>query len=319
MPTYLGMPPFPEAAAAALEDSQLRHNLAHATGVIRAKRAGAVAELSDWEQLRSAAKAIKDHTLAHLDHYLLRLEETVTRAGGHVHWAGDAAEANAIVASLVHAAGTDRVVKVKSIATDETGLNEALAADGITALETDLAELIIQLGHDRSSHILLPAIHRNRSEIREIFLREMPDAPPGLTDNPRELAAAAREHLRRAFLSAKVGVSGANFAIAETGSLVVVESEGNGRMCVTLPETLISVVGVEKILPSWRDLEVFLALLPRSSTAERMNPYTSIWSGVAPVTGRVTSTWSCWTTAVRPRSPTAPAARRCAVSAARRA
>jgi L-lactate dehydrogenase complex protein LldF len=285
MPTYLGMPPFPEAAATALEDSQLRHNLAHATGVIRAKRAGAVAELSDWEQLRSAAKAIKDHTLAHLDHYLLQLEETVTRAGGHVHWAGDAAEANAIVASLVHAAGADWVVKVKSIATDETGLNEALAADGITALETDLAELIIQLGHDRSSHILVPAIHRNRSEIREIFLREMPDAPRGLTDDPPELAAAAREHLRRAFLSAKVGVSGANFAIADTGSLVVVESEGNGRMCVTLPETLISVVGVEKILPSWRDLEVFLALLPRSSTAERMNPYTSIWSGVTPGDG----------------------------------
>jgi L-lactate dehydrogenase complex protein LldF len=285
MPTYLGMPPFPEAAKAALADSQLRHNLAHATGVIRAKRAGVVAELSDWEQLRSAAKEIKDHTLAHLDHYLPRLEETVTRAGGHVHWAEDAAEANAIVASLVHAAGRDRVVKVKSIATEETGLNEALAADGITALETDLAELIVQLGHDRPSHILVPAIHRNRSEIREIFLREMPDAPRGLTDNPAELAAAAREHLRRAFLSAKVGVSGANFAIAETGSLVVVESEGNGRMCVTLPETLISVVGVEKILPSWRDLEVFLALLPRSSTAERMNPYTSIWSGVTPGDG----------------------------------
>ncbi len=285
MPTYLGMPPFPEAAAAALADSQLRHNLAHATGVIRAKRAGVVAELSDWEQLRSAAKAIKDHTLAHLDTYLLRLEESVTQAGGHVHWAADATEANAIVASLVRAAGTDQVVKVKSIATEETGLNEALAADGITAIETDLAELIVQLGHDRPSHILVPAIHRNRSEIREIFLREMPDAPRGLTDHPSDLAAAAREHLRRAFLSAKAGISGANFAIADTGSLVVVESEGNGRMCLTMPETLISVVGIEKILPSWRDLEVFLALLPRSSTAERMNPYTSIWSGVAPGDG----------------------------------
>ena len=131
MPTYLGMPPFPEAAAAALADSQLRHNLAHATGVIRAKRAAVVAELSDWEQLRSAAKAIKAHTLAHLDTYLLRLEDSVTRAGGHVHWAADATEANAIVASLVRTAGTDQVVKVKSIATEETGLNEALAADGI--------------------------------------------------------------------------------------------------------------------------------------------------------------------------------------------
>ena len=285
MPTYVGMPSFPVAARTAVADSQLRANLAHATHTIRAKRAGAVAELADWEQLRQAAEAIKDHTLAHLDTYLLRLEANVTRAGGHVHWAADADEANAIVAGLVRAAGADRVVKVKSMATQETGLNEALAADGIDALETDLAELIVQLGHDRPSHILVPAIHKNRAEIREIFRSEMPDAPAGLTDDPPALAAAARAHLRQAFLSASVGVSGANFAIAETGSLVVVESEGNGRMCVTLPRTLSSVVGIEKILPSWRDLEVFLALLPRSSTAERMNPYTSTWTGITPGDG----------------------------------
>ena len=285
MPTYLGMPPFPVAARTAVADSQLRANLTHATHTIRAKRAGAVAELADWEQLRQAAKAIKDHTLAHLDTYLLRLEANVTRAGGHVHWAADADESNAIVAGLVHAAGADTVVNVKSMATQETGLNEALAADGIDALETDLAELIVQLGHDRPSHILVPAIHKNRAEIREIFRTQMADAPPGLTDEPAALAAAARSHLRQAFLSASVGVSGANFAIAETGSLVVVESEGNGRMCVTLPRTLISVVGIEKILPSWRDLEVFLALLPRSSTAERMNPYTSTWTGITPGDG----------------------------------
>ena len=285
MPTYLGMPSFPAAARTAVADSQLRANLTHATHAIRAKRAGAVAELSDWEELRQAAKAIKDHTLAHLDTYLLRLEANVTRAGGHVHWAAGADEANAIVAGLVRGAGADGIVKVKSMATQETGLNEALAADGITALETDLAELIVQLGHDRPSHILVPAIHRNRAEIREIFRTRMPDAPAGLTDDPQALAAAARAHLRQAFLSAQVGVSGANFAIAETGSLVVVESEGNGRMCVTLPRTLISVVGIEKILPSWRDLEVFLALLPRSSTAERMNPYTSTWTGIQPGDG----------------------------------
>ena len=285
MPTYLGMPAFPAAARTAVADSQLRANLTHATHTIRAKRADAVAELADWEQLRQAAKAIKDHTLAHLDTYLLRLEENVTRAGGVVHWAQDAGEANAIVAGLVRAAGADGVVKVKSMATQETGLNEALAADGISALETDQAELIVQLGHDRPSHIQVPANHRNRAEIREIFRSQMPGAPAGLTDDPPALAAAARAHLRQAFLSAQVGVSGANFAIAETGSLVVVESEGNGRMCVTLPRTLISVVGVEKILPSWRDLEVFLALLPRSSTAERMNPYTSTWTGITPGDG----------------------------------
>jgi L-lactate dehydrogenase complex protein LldF len=285
MPTYIGMPAFPDAAATALGNDQLRRNLAHATSTIRVKRAAAVAELADWQELRAAGKAIKDHTLAHLDTYLTRLEQRVTDAGGHVHWAQDAGEANSIVASLVRAAGADGVVKVKSMTTQETGLNEALAAEGITALETDLAELIVQLGHDRPSHILVPAIHRNRTEIRDIFLAGMADVPDGLTDAPAELAAAARTHLRRAFLSAKVGISGANFAIAETGTLVVVESEGNGRMCLTLPETLISVVGIEKVLPGWRDLEVFLALLPRSSTAERMNPYTSTWTGVHPGDG----------------------------------
>ena len=285
MPTYIGMPAFPDAAATALGNDQLRRNLAHATSTIRVKRAAAVAELADWQELRAAGKAIKDHTLAHLDTYLTRLEQRVTDAGGRVHWAQDAGEANSIVASLVRAAGADGVVKVKSMTTQETGLNEALAAEGITALETDLAELIVQLGHDRPSHILVPAIHRNRTEIRDIFLTEMADVPDGLTDAPAELAAAARTHLRRAFLSAKVGISGANFAIAETGTLVVVESEGNGRMCLTLPETLISVVGIEKVLPGWRDLEVFLALLPRSSTAERMNPYTSTWTGVHPGDG----------------------------------
>jgi L-lactate dehydrogenase complex protein LldF len=285
-PTYLGMPPFPQAAHDALGNPQLRRNLRHATTTIRGKRAQAVAELDDWQQLRQAAKAVKDHTLANLDTYLVRLEEKVTAAGGQVHWASDASEANRIVAALVRKAGSaDKaaakdVVKVKSMATEETGLNEALAADGVTVTETDLAELIVQLGDDLPTHILVPAIHRNRAEIREIFLRQMPDAPAGLTDDPAALAAAARAHLRRAFLSAKVGVSGANFAIAETGSLLVLESEGNGRMCLTLPETLISVVGIEKVLPSWRDLEIFLALLPRSSTAERMNPYTTTWTGV---------------------------------------
>ena len=285
MPTYLGMPAFPDAAKRAVADTQLRANLTHATHTIRTKRAGAVAELADWEQLRQAAKAIKDHTLANLDTYLIQLEDNVTKAGGHVHWARDAQEANQIVTGLVKAQNASKVVKVKSMTTQEIGLNDALEAHGLEPIETDLAELIVQLGHDLPSHILVPAIHKNRAEIREIFRREMPGAPPDLTDDPAQLAAAARAHLRQAFLEARVAVSGANFAIADTGSLVVVESEGNGRMCLTLPDTLISVVGIEKILPSWRDLEVFLALLPRSSTAERMNPYTSIWTGVSPADG----------------------------------
>jgi L-lactate dehydrogenase complex protein LldF len=277
------MPSFPRAAEDATRDAQLRHNLRNATHTIRAKRAAAVGELGDWERLRAAGKAIKDRTLRHLDRYLVQVEEAVTAAGGTVHWAADAAEANRIVTDLVRATGETDVIKVKSMATQEIGLNEALERAGITAYETDLAELIVQLGDDRPSHILVPAIHRNRAEIREIFNRSMARwgraAPDGLTDRPADLAEAARLHLREKFLSAKVAVSGANFMVAETGTLVVVESEGNGRMCLTLPETLISVVGVEKVVPTWRDLEVFLQLLPRSSTAERMNPYTSMWTG----------------------------------------
>ncbi|WP_425547762.1 lactate utilization protein B [Actinocorallia longicatena] len=279
------MPSFPEAARGAVADTRLRANLAHATGTIRRRREAAVAELPDWPELRDAAKQIKDHTLEHLGHYLELLEERVTAAGGTVHWALDAAEANAIVTRLVRETGESEVVKVKSMATQEIGLNEALAEAGITAHETDLAELIVQLDDDLPSHILVPAIHKNRAEIREIFRREMPSAPEDLTDDPAALAEAARRHLRAKFLSAKVAVSGANFAIAETGTVLVVESEGNGRMCLTLPDTLITVMGVEKLLPTARDLEVFLQLLPRSSTAERMNPYTSAWTGVHPGDG----------------------------------
>ncbi|MGW4298623.1 LutB/LldF family L-lactate oxidation iron-sulfur protein [Streptomyces sp. NPDC004376] len=281
--TSLGMPAFPKAAREALNNRTLRGNLRHATHTIRAKRARAVAEVSDWAELREAGKRIKDHTLRHLDGYLEQLEESVTAAGGTVHWAADATEANRIVTELVRATGESEVVKVKSMATQEIELNEALEAAAIHAYETDLAELIVQLGEDRPSHILVPAIHRNRSEIRDIFRTRMASwgrpAPEGLSDDPAELAEAARLHLREKFLRAKVGVSGANFMVAETGTLVVVESEGNGRMCLTLPETLISVVGIEKVVPTWRDLEVFLQLLPRSSTAERMNPYTSMWTG----------------------------------------
>jgi L-lactate dehydrogenase complex protein LldF len=282
--TFVGMPSFPDAARTALANTQQRRNLRGATHTIRAKRAHVVAEVPEWEALRVAGAEAKDEALTHLGDYLEQLETTLTAAGAVVHWARDAAEANRIVVDIVRAKEVDEVVKVKSMATQEIELNEALAAAGIDAWETDLAELIVQLGHDRPSHILVPAIHRNRSEIRDIFTREMGKvgrpAPADLTDDPARLAEAARLHLREKFLRAKVAVSGANFAVADTGTLVVVESEGNGRMCLTLPETLISVVGIEKVLPTWEDLGPMLQLLPRSSTGERMNPYTTMWSGV---------------------------------------
>ena len=269
---------FPRAARVALGDSQLRRNLGHATRTIRDKRARVVAEVPDWEALRDAGAEIKERALRHLDVHLERLEESVQRAGGTVHWARDGAEACKVVADVARAHGSREVIKVKSLATDEIDLNDELERAGVHAVETDLAELIVQLSHDTPSHILVPAIHRNRAEIAALFRREL---GVEVSDEPAELTAAARAHLRAKFLSVPVGVSGANFAIAETGHVVVVESEGNGRMCTTLPEVLVSVVGIEKLLPRWRDLEVMLQLLPRSSTGERMNPYTSIWSGVA--------------------------------------
>lgn len=276
-------PKFERNAPAALANTQLRRNMGKATQTIRAKRAAVVDELDDWEQLREAGRAIKERTLRQLDRYLLQLEAAVQRAGGQVHWAADAAEANQIVAQLVQAHGAREVIKVKSLTTDEIKLNAALAEAGITAIETDLAELIIQLAGEHSSHILVPAIHKNRAEIRALFMRTLGIAE--LSDEPQALAAAARAYLRQKFLTVPVAISGANFVVAETGAVCVVESEGNGRMCLTLPQVLISVVGIEKVVPSWQDLEVFLQLLPRSSTGERMNPYTSLWTGVTPHDG----------------------------------
>ena len=273
------LPLFQTTAKTALADTQLRRNLNKATQTIRGKRATVVDEMPDWEELREAGRAIKEQTLRHLDTYLLQLEEAVQRAGGHVHWAQDADEANRIITEIAVEHNAREVIKVKSLTTDEIRLNEALAEANITAVETDLAELIIQLAGEHSSHILVPAIHKNRSEIRTLFQHTL-EGNEDISDSPSALTEAARKHLRRIFLRAPVAVSGANFAVAETGTICVVESEGNGRMCLTLPPVLVTVMGIEKVIPAWRDLEVFLQLLPRSSTGERMNPYTSLWTGV---------------------------------------
>ena len=272
-------PHFEESAKVSLADTQLRHNIGKATRSIREKRAVSVEELPDWQELREAGRALKERTMRHLDEYLLQLEESVTRAGGYVHWARNAEEANRIVAGIAKSHDAREVVKVKSIATEETKLNEFLENEGMQVFETDLAELIIQLAGETSSHILVPAIHKNRAEIREIFLREL--GVNELSDEPKDLTNAARLYLRENFLNARVGVSGANFAVAETGTVCVVESEGNGRMCTTLPPALVTLMGIEKVIPAWQDFEVFMQLLPRSSTAERMNPYTSFWTGVS--------------------------------------
>ena len=277
--------PFPKYAKEELKNEQLRANLRFVTHAIRNKRARVTAEVPDWQDLRNTGESVKNYVLANLPELLEQFERNFTAAGGHVHWARNATEANQIALDLIREQGVDEIIKIKSMATAETGLNEFLEENGINAIETDLAEEIVQLGHDRPSHILVPAIHRNRREIRDIFLREIEGINPDITDEPAELAEASRNRLRNKFLNTTVAVSGTNFGIAETGTLTIVESEGNGRMCLTLPDTLISFMGIEKLLPTFQDYEAFLQLLPRSSTGERMNPYTSMWTGVTPGDG----------------------------------
>jgi L-lactate dehydrogenase complex protein LldF len=274
---------FPEAARELLENSQTRKNVQHATNVIQAKRNKVVAELLDWEDLREAGAQVRAHTLRHLDHYLTQFEAHCTQAGGHVHWASDAAEANRIILGLVQQHHAKEVIKIKTMTSEEIGLNAHLEANGVRPIETDLAELIVQLGNDRPSHFVAPALHVNRAQVRAMFQREM--NLPELGDKPEDLATAARNYLREKYLRIKVAISGANFLIAESGGVCILESEGNGRMCLTLPDVLISIVGIEKVIPSFRDLEIFLQTVPRSATGERMNPYNSMWCGVHPGDG----------------------------------
>ena len=271
-------PDFPTAARSLLEDSQLRKNVKHATNVISSKRDRVVGELADWQQLREAGSRIREHVLANLGAYLVQFEEALTRAGGRVHWAADAAAANRIAVALVEGHAATEVLKIKSMTSEEIGLNRALEQAGIRPYETDLAELILQLGKDRPSHVVVPALHKNRQQVREIFRREM--HLDQLGDQPQDLTEAARNYLRERFLRIPVAICGANFLIAETGGVCIVESEGNGRMCLTLPKVLIAIAGIEKVIPRFQDLEVFLQTLPRSATGERMNPYNSVWTGI---------------------------------------
>jgi L-lactate dehydrogenase complex protein LldF len=269
--------PFPKAALHVLRNAQLRKNVMHATDVIQTKRNRLVAEKQDWADLREAASAIRAHVLDHLDQYLLQFEERCTAAGGVVHWAGDAEEARQIILAILREEKADEVIKIKTMTSAEIQLNPFLAANGVRPHETDLAEIILQLGDGEPSHIVVPALHVNRAQVREIFSRTM--GLPDLKDDPQALTAAARHYLRKMFLTIPTAISGANYLVAETGSVAIVESEGNGRMCLTLPRTLIALAGIEKVLPRFQDLEVMLQVLARSATGERMNPYTSLWSG----------------------------------------
>ncbi|MFO0688780.1 MAG: lactate utilization protein B [Myxococcota bacterium] len=244
---------------------------------VRAKRDAAADLVPDWERLRDEAAAIKREALARLPELWLEFESRATAAGAVVHWARDAAEHNAIVARLLAERGVTRVVKSKSMLTEECGLNAFLEARGVEVVDTDLGERIVQLRREPPSHIVMPAIHLRRAEVGETFARHM-GSPPGL-DDPDALTAIARADLRARFLAAQAGLTGVNFAVAETGSLVVVSNEGNVDLGTALPKLHVASVGLEKIVPAQRDLGVFLRLLARSATGQAISAYTSHFRG----------------------------------------
>lgn len=267
---------FPENARAALRDVQLRGALRHATTLFGEKRREAAASLSNWEELRNEARAIKDDVLLHLDSYLETFVDNAENRGAVVHWARDAAEANAIITQLTVERGARNVVKSKSMTTEEIHLNAALERAGMQVVETDLGEYIIQLAHETPSHIIAPAIHKTKRQIAELFTTELGMAP---TDDVDQLTSTARTTLRERFAAADVGISGVNFGIAETGTIVIVENEGNIRLTTSLPRTHIAVMGIEKLLPRFSDLDVFLKLLPRSGAGQALTTYQSFITG----------------------------------------
>ncbi|HHJ07007.1 MAG TPA: iron-sulfur cluster-binding protein [Anaerolineae bacterium] len=260
----------------ALNDEQLQNALKIGTGNLVSKRAAAFAKFTEIEDIRDRGRLIRAHTLSQLDGYLAQFANSVEAAGGHVFWAKDAAEANAYVLNLAQAKNVKRVVKSKSMVTEEIKLNHALQEKNIQVVESDLGEFIIQLGNEGPSHIIAPAMHKTRYEVGQIFAEKL-KIP--YTDDPIELNNIARAHLRQIFLNADMGVSGANFGVAEDGSICLVTNEGNGRLTTTAPRIHVALMGMERIVPTVEDLSVMLQLLGRSATGQKLSVYTNIVAG----------------------------------------
>ena len=273
---HLSSETFRENAKAALADVHLRGALKNATSLFGERRKVAAASLPNWEELRNQARAIKDEVLSHLDKYLEEFVRMAESRGAKIHWARDAGEANAIICRLAAERKARIIVKSKSMTTEETHLNTALEAAGMQVVETDLGEYIIQLADEPPSHIIAPAIHKTRGQVAELFTSELGMAP---TDDIAQLTRTARATLRDRFAAADVGISGVNFAIAETGTIVIVENEGNIRLTTSLPRMHVAVMGIEKVIPRFADLDVFLKILPRSATGQRLSTYQSFITG----------------------------------------
>ncbi len=267
---------FPQNVQKALGDTTLRQALSTVSATFSQRRRDAVNDVPEWETLREHAHAVKAHTLSCLDEYLRAFATKAEGAGAHIHWASTAEDARQIITSLIKPRGNVAVVKSKSMTTEEIHLNAALETHGIEPVETDLGEWIIQLADEPPSHIIAPAIHKTKRQVSELFEQKLGIEP---TDDEKRLTAAAREHLRDVFAQAKVGISGVNFAIAETGSIVIIENEGNARLTTSLPDMHIAVMGIEKVIPRLSDLDVFLRILPRSGTGQALTSYQSIITG----------------------------------------
>jgi L-lactate dehydrogenase complex protein LldF len=280
MSVQLTSPQFKGNARRALADPQLQKALGNVGQNFVEKRRQVAAKLPEFDQLRDAARDLKDHTLAHLDLYLEAYERRVTEQGGKVHWAVTSAEACNVVLDICNRVGAKNVTKGKSMISEEIGLNDFLAANGISPVETDLGEYIIQLRHEPPSHIIAPAVHLNKEQIEADFRRAHQSLPPGRNlEEPTALLAEARSVLREKFLAADVGITGANFLIAETGSSVIVTNEGNGDLTQTLPKVHIVLASIEKIVPTLEDASTLLRLLARSATGQEMTAYTSFSTG----------------------------------------
>ncbi|MBN2623602.1 MAG: iron-sulfur cluster-binding protein [Acidimicrobiales bacterium] len=267
-----------QRTADAVADERLRSNVARAVDRFAGHRLTGLAELDDADELRRAARAAKQQVLADLPALLERFADRVLDLGGHVCWAPTAADARRYVVQVVEAAGATRVAKSKSMATEEIDLNPALAAAGAEVVETDLGEWIIQLAGETPSHIIAPALHKDRHQIKDLFVDTVA-APPSLDTEPTELVRFARERLREVFLAAEVGITGANIAVADTGSIVLVTNEGNGRLVTALPRVHVVVLGMERLAADWRQADLLLALLARSATGQRLSSYTSVVTG----------------------------------------
>lgn len=256
----------------ALNNDFLRQAVRYTTERLRSGKRSASEEHGNWDEWRERGRQIRLHTIAHLDYYLNLFADNARKNGVHVHFADTGAEAVAIALEIAQHKAAKSVVKSKSMVSEELHMNHALESIGVEAVESDLGEYIIQLAGETPSHIIIPAIHKNRYQIAELLSAE---AGETLAAETTVLAGFVRKRLREKFLDADIGMTGCNFAIAETGSMVLFENEGNARMVTTLPKTQITLMGMERIIPSWEDLEVMATLLPRSATGQKLTVYMS--------------------------------------------